>query len=217
MKDVLIVQYAKWPQIGKVKTRLAKSLGEQKALDVHMQLLITVFNNLFINKSGVFELWLNKDGFNLNTSGLSTKEIEIQERMKVLLDKSNVAYQIQQGTSLGDKMAHTFESSLVNFKKVIIVGSDCPNVSPEIIRQAVAELNNHDLVLGPAEDGGYVLIGASRFEASIFADVEWGKGRVLKKTLSNARGFNYKVALLEESWDVDELEDYERWLNTIAK
>jgi len=213
MKDVLIVQYAKWPQLGKVKTRLAKSLGKQKALDVHMQLLAAVFNNLRTNESGKFELWLNENGFNLDASILSTEEIDIQESMKELIANANVAYQLQQGASLGDKMAHTLETSLISFEKVIIVGSDCPNVSPEIISQAVAELNDHDLVLGPAEDGGYVLIGASRFEPGIFTDVAWGQGQVLKKTLSNAKDLSYGVALLDESWDVDELEDYERWLN----
>mgnify|MGYP000208564391 CR=1 FL=1 len=212
MNDLLIVQYAKWPELGKVKTRLAKSLGDQQALAIHMKLMSTVFANLRQAESGKFELWLNKQNFNSANFNDSPEQKMVLDFMTSLTKDSGVCFQTQQGVSLGDKMAHTFQAGLQRFQKVIIVGSDCPNVSKDVIQGASKALDGHDLVLGPAEDGGYVLIGARCFESAIFTNVEWGKGKVLETTLNNAKNLDYSVFTLAESWDVDELDDYNRWI-----
>ena len=126
-----------------------------------------------------------------------------------------IDYKIQIGDSLGSRMAETLISSLALYSKVIIVGSDCPNVSAKTIEEACIALNNTDLVIQPAEDGGYVLIGTRHFDARIFDGVAWGQGQVLKQTLANAGEIGLTYTLLDESWDVDDYEDYMRWQDTI--
>mgnify|MGYP000500499996 CR=1 FL=1 len=204
MNDLLIIQFAKWPLLGNVKTRLARSIGNEKALEVHLILMNEVLDKLIAAKQGDTELWLN--------------EIPAQQTCMASIiqktQKNNIVCKVQQGVNLGDKMADAIVSSLKKYNKVIIVGSDCPNISVSILAEASKALDKTDLVIGPAEDGGYVLIGASRFDACIFADVAWGQGAVFVKTQENARNLGFTETLLSESWDVDELADYERWLNT---
>ena len=205
VNDLLVIQFAKWPVLGNVKTRLAHAIGDEKALQVHMKLMDEVLTKLILAKhkdlGGDIELWLN--------------EIPAQQNdMTAILEKtsdSQVMCKVQVGNNLGDKMAHAINSSLQTYKKVIIVGSDCPNISTKTLKEASEALNKTDIVLGPAEDGGYVLIGASKFNTQIFTNVAWGKGEVFDKTLRNLQGLNYSYSTLEESWDVDDLEDYERW------
>ena len=178
MNDLLIIQFAKWPVLGCVKTRLASSVGDAKALQVHMVLMEEVLDKLLNEQQGVVELWLNEIP-------------EQQVTMATIIHKTkvnNIACKIQCGDSLGDKMADAMTISLKDFKKVIIVGSDCPNISAATLKLASKALGQTDLVIGPAEDGGYVLIGASRFEKALFTGVAWGRGRYLikqSKMLSN--------------------------------
>jgi rSAM/selenodomain-associated transferase 1 len=207
VNDLLVIQFAKWPVLGNVKTRLAHAIGDQKALQVHMTLMDEVLNKLTAAKyDGIadIELWLNEipaaQGLMRNTLKLAKNE--------------RIFCKIQKGNDLGDKMADAMISSLETYKKVIIVGSDCPNISTKTLKEASECLNKTDIVLGPAEDGGYVLIGASNFNAEIFNDVAWGKGKVFEKTIENIKKLNFTYSILSESWDVDDLADYERWCNS---
>jgi len=201
MNDLLIIQFAKWPVLGNVKTRLARSIGDEKALEVHLELLNEVLDKLIAAKSGEIALWLN--------------EIPSQQACMASIiqktKKNDIALNVQQGDNLGDKMAEAILSSLEKYNKVIIVGSDCPNITASILTEASEALDKTDLVIGPAEDGGYVLIGASCFETGIFTGVAWGQGAVLEKTILNSQALNYSFTLLAESWDVDEFADYKRW------
>ena len=204
MNDLLVMQFAKWPKLGNVKTRLAASIGDDKALQVHMALMSEVLNKLIpAKREGVaeIELWLNE----------IPKARGLMEGVLNLVRCEQIECKSQKGNNLGDKMANAIESSLQIYKKVIIVGSDCPNISTQIIKEASEALTTNDIVLGPAEDGGYVLIGASKFNAEIFKEVIWGKGAVFDKTVENIELLNLRYSTLEESWDVDDLADYERW------
>lgn len=207
MKEELIIQFAKWPVQGKVKTRLAKSLGESRALNVHILLMNEVLDNLIAYDPENLELWFD------DMPGAQVNMTSTLEKIETL----NIPCKIQCGINLGDKMAHALSTSLKQFRKVIIVGSDCPDVSKRTLAKAMEALEINDLVLGPAEDGGYVLIGAKRFDAAVFDDVAWGTDSVLAETIANIELNNYSCSLLEESWDVDELADYERWLKTVKK
>jgi len=204
MEKLLVAQFAKWPEAGNVKTRIAKKVGDEKALEIHWELLQTVMGNLRSVEATFFEFWLSEDGFQTKSNG---------GRVLKLIEQYDAHYQIQRGSSLGERMANTIQSSLASFSKVIIVGSDCPNVTHNTIHQARLALDKHDLVFQPAEDGGYVLVGARQFDPIIFRGVEWGKGEVLQQTLENTEQAKFSYSLLEESWDVDEYEDYLRWKN----
>jgi len=202
MERVLVAQFAKWPEAGKVKTRIAKTVGNEKALEIHLELLQMVMENLSSVENTCFEFWLSEDGF---------RNKGCDESVLSLIEKYDVKYKIQVGATLGERMANTLQASLVNFSKVIIVGSDCPNVTENTIQAACLALDNSDLVFQPAEDGGYVLVGASQFDPKVFQGVKWGQGQVLQQTLGNIDLGQLTYSLLEESWDVDEYEDYLRW------
>jgi len=212
MKDLLIIQFAKWPELGKVKTRLAISVGDEKAFKIHINLMETVFNNIHGVENSDFELWLNKNGFDQKAESDNNFVTKAKSSVFDILGKEDQTYRLQQGETLGDKMAQAFLSSLEGYRKVIIVGSDCPNVDQNTIKKASEVLNHHDIVIQPAEDGGYVMVGVKRFQASLFEEVKWGQGKVFEQTLKNIKQNNYSYALLDLSWDVDDIDDYRRWV-----
>ena len=94
--------------------------------------------------------------------------------------------------------------------RVVILGSDIPHLPDVRIQQAFEALTNHNCVLGPSEDGGYYLIGCSRFDPCLFHEVEWGSPRVLEQTLANAARWSYRVKLLDPWYDLDQWSDIER-------
>ncbi len=202
---ILIIQFAKWPTLGKVKTRLAKVVGDQSAFDIHIQLTLTVLNNLTSANVGSVELWF--DQLLDNTEG--------QCLVDACKNKS-VSIFTQQGNDLGERMHQALAQGLESVDKVIIVGSDCPTVDKDYLMKAVNALNSNDLVLGPAEDGGYVLIGARKVLPMMLDGVVWGGGGVLKSTLSNSERLGLSCALLDTTFDVDEHDDYVRWQKLVT-
>lgn len=120
---------------------------------------------------------------------------------------------IQEGSSLGDRMGAAFARAFASgARRVVIFGSDSPTLPAAIPDQAFLALNNSDLVVGPAEDGGYYLIGSRRFDPRLFQGVEWSTPRTCEQTLANAAGMEYTTAVLEPWFDLDEWGDVERLL-----
>jgi glycosyltransferase A (GT-A) superfamily protein (DUF2064 family) len=109
-------------------------------------------------------------------------------------------------------MADAMEQSLATAPFAIIVGTDCPTLSSDYVRQAVRELAQHDLVLGPAEDGGYGLIGLRRPVPELFTEMPWGSKAVTAETLTRARQQQLDVQLLSTLWDVDTEADWQRFV-----
>ena len=192
-KDCLIIQFAKFPRLGAVKTRLQGLLTEQGSYDLHIKLLTHV--NQTIEESGFNHvLALDKLG-----------ELEcinsIAKQTPILL---------QQGHDLGAKMQAALNWGLKRYQKVVIVGSDCPVLDAEFYAKVCRTLDEYDQVFIPAEDGGYVLIAAKTINPVIFKDMPWGTGEVMTETKSrlDQQGKAYKC--LAELWDVDRPEDYQR-------
>ncbi|UZE97546.1 TIGR04282 family arsenosugar biosynthesis glycosyltransferase [Alkalimarinus alittae] len=201
MTRTLLIQFAKWPQLGKVKTRLAKKMGDQAAYSAHIELTQTVLKNLTSSNVGSVALWFDQ---------LLTENPEA----KLLTEncqKLSVPIACQKGDDLGARMFHALSSGLKTYQKVIIVGSDCPTVDKAYLEQAVKVLDDSDLVLGPAEDGGYVLLGARKVAPMLLDNIAWGQGAVLRSTVERADGCRLTYQLLDTTWDVDEYEDYLRW------
>ena len=120
---------------------------------------------------------------------------------------------LQQGDDLGERMAQALADALAGgAERAILIGTDCPLMSASYVAQAEAALASADVVLGPAEDGGYVLIGCSRAAPEIFRGIEWGTNRVLEQTLKSAAQAHLRVTLLDTLWDVDRPEDWRRFL-----
>ena len=117
---------------------------------------------------------------------------------------------IQRGRDLGERMHDAARRALGEAQRVVLVGSDCPALSADYLAGAFERLDTADLVLGPAEDGGYVLLGLRRLDRSLFRDIAWGTSSVLEQTLERVAELGWRHELLEPLWDVDRPEDLAR-------
>jgi uncharacterized protein len=125
-------------------------------------------------------------------------------------------YVAQAGGDLGERMYFAVHRSLDRgSERVVVVGTDCPELNGGQIRQAFALLRTHDLVLGPSEDGGYYLIGLSKPIADLFVDIDWGTDTVFDRTIEIAKRCELQIALLPKLRDVDVPEDLPVWRQTI--
>jgi hypothetical protein len=200
--SAVFLQFAKWPEAGRVKTRLIPELGVAGALDAHIRLTLAVLDNLCATGYPV-EFWWDRlvDDYPAEAASI------LEE-----VDGAGLFQGVQQGDSLGDRMFAALSQSLGDYDRALIVGSDCPSVDPDYARQAVACLADHDVVLGPSDDGGYVLIGASRVVEGMLDNVAWGTPDVLAQTCERLDAAGLSYCLLEPRWDVDEPEDWARFL-----
>lgn len=199
MNQSLLMIFIKNPVRGKVKTRLAATIGDDRALKVYEQLLEhtrqiasfvksdkAVFYSDFIDES---DHW-SKLGF---------------------------MQHLQQGNDLGERMSNAFSSSFdKGYKRVIIIGSDCFELSDTIIEQGFEALNNKDAVIGPAADGGYYLLGMNEMHPSLFRGIKWSTAAVLSETIQELQKLKIATALLPVLSDVDEEKDLAAGLLTLG-
>lgn len=196
MVDRLAV-FVRAPVAGEVKTRLAVDLGTQAALAAHCQLTGDALRRLTVHRRDFqVELWGSAPHVALDRWGL----------------EFSIPVHLQQGGDLGERMMNCLSELCGTGKRGVIVGCDCPPIDADYVTKAFAALREHDLVLGPAEDGGYGLIGCSTWHVpQVFSGVQWGSGEVLAQTLVRAESSGLEVALLSTIWDVDNLADWERY------
>ncbi len=212
----LVVQFAKLPVLGQVKTRLAERIGQEAALAAHCRLIAHGVDAWRVAPVGTlpwdYELWWSTD-----PSPPATQFLEGHRQQRVIQE------QVQAPGDLGVKMAQALcHGILRGYQSVIIVGSDCASVDGAYIAGGFNALETSDLVLGPAEDGGYVLIG---FRAGVqpeslsraLTGVTWGTNQVLQETVINAKAVSLNVQLLDERWDVDEESDWLRFQEEVTK
>lgn len=184
----LVQIFAKPPVEGKVKTRLIPDLGTARATKVYRYCL--AFTLDLIQSSMLdYEVWLSEVGEDPLLDGLDCH--------------------IQQGDDLGIRMHHALNHRLRTHpnEKVLLIGSDCLDLSVQHLNQAIEHLSTHDLVLLPSYDGGFAMIGCRVINRSIFDDVRWSSPEVLQHTLANANRLGYRSHLLESVRDIDTLDD----------
>jgi rSAM/selenodomain-associated transferase 1 len=167
----------------------------------HVRLSLAVLDNLVASGYTVQFLW------DRALENVPTGAAPVLER----LDVHGVAQAVQEGDILGERMSQALDAGLRGFGKAMIVGSDCPSVDADYVRTAVAALDEVDVVLGPSEDGGYVLIGARRVIPGMLADVAWGTEKALSQTCDRLTQAGMSFRLLPQRWDVDEPEDWHRF------
>jgi rSAM/selenodomain-associated transferase 1 len=204
--SVLVMQFAKWPEAGRVKTRLMPELGAEGAMDAHVRLSLAVLENLVASGYDVQFLW------DRPLDAAPSAALPIIER----LETHGVGHAWQQGGVLGERMTGALESGLEKAAKAMIVGSDCPSVDADYVRLAVSALDDVDVVLGPSDDGGYVLIGARKLAPQMLADVAWGTDKALEQTCERLTKAGLSFAVLPEKWDVDEPADWRRFVGQSA-
>ncbi|ABC31533.1 uncharacterized protein conserved in bacteria [Hahella chejuensis KCTC 2396] len=208
MSECCLIQFAKRPIAGLVKTRLIPELGPARALDVHEALLRKTLNVLLESDLGPVELWWDAHWDDVDAMQcflIGTVEPSHMPSARKLM----IRY--QEGADLGERMSYALTQGLQHSEKVILVGSDCPVITPDYLRQAMSALDHSDVVLGPAEDGGYVLIGARNITSLSLSDMAWGVETVLQATIARAGDAGLSHQLLPVSWDVDDYSDYLRW------
>ena len=188
-KNLLLV-FTRNPELGKVKTRLAKTVGNATALKIY-----------------TFLLKRTRD-IAIKVSADKAVYYSVKVRENDIWDASIFQKHQQVGEDLGIRMLHAFKNGFkAGYEKVMIIGSDLYDLTAETIENAFIALENNEVVIGPAEDGGYYLLGMNSLEEKIFKNKDWGTETVRKDTLEDLK--DKKVFLLGELNDVDVFEDIE--------
>jgi rSAM/selenodomain-associated transferase 1 len=191
LKTALIV-FTRNPELGKCKTRLAKTVGDQSALDIYKYLLqhtADVAKQVNANRYVFYSVAINHDD---------------------IWSAAHFSKKLQKGNDLGERMHNAFDQLLHSgYKKVIIIGSDLLDLDNTIIENAIKTLDNHDIVLGPAEDGGYYLLGMKVLHPALFKNKAWGTENVREDTLADLK--NKTVSLLKPLNDIDTFDDMKHY------
>lgn len=187
--DQALLIFTRNPELGKCKTRLAATIGDPAALEVYKHLLRHTAEQCAEFRQA--------DRFVYFTEALGTGEF---------WDPSTFTYKLQQGSDLGEKMKNAFRAAFgAGYKRVVLIGSDLPDLDTQVLGQAFEALKQQEVVFGPAADGGYYLVGLVEVPEQIFIGKSWGGTEVLSDTLSDLQGI--QVSLLSERNDVDRYED----------
>lgn len=189
MSDSLLMIFVKNLIPGMVKTRLAEDIGIDKALDVYQEL---VHRTHKITKK-----------IEVNKAVYYSEYVEIED----VWDNGDYELTSQKGFTLGEKMSNAFDEAFDSHNKVVIIGSDCYDLTSKIIKTAFELLEENDLVVGPAKDGGYYLLGMSEFFPQLFKDKEYSTDTVLKELLQEAEELELSVYQLPTLADIDTFED----------
>ncbi len=191
MTNALII-FVRKPELGKVKTRLAAALGDEKALDIYMQLLQHTFNIAKATAADKFVFYAD-------------------EIAKDDLWNAPLFYKrLQASGDLGHKMKTAFnESFALGYQKLVIIGSDCLELNTSIIEDAFISLDDTDAVIGPANDGGYYLLGMKKMQEALFDNKQWSTETVFDDTIADFKNFGVSFSSMPMLIDVDTAEDWE--------
>jgi len=194
LERILII-FVKYPEPGCVKTRLAHSIGKDKAAFLYrmfVELLLRRTNNM------------SSERFIFYTPA------EKREKLSSWLGGGSKLFP-QRGDNLGQRMSNAVRFAFAKgAREIVIVGTDIPLLDKEVVLTAFKKLENHQCVIGPSLDGGYYLLGLSHFEGKIFQNINWGTDKVLNQTLGAVKRLGLTYSLLEERFDVDDIEDLVR-------
>jgi len=186
-KNALII-FTRNPELGKVKTRLAATVGNEAALEIYKFLIshiVKVSENIEVDKYVFYSESIQKND---------------------AWDNSVFRKKLQYGDDLGLRMNNAFEQLFkMGYQKVVIAGSDIYELTSEDIKDSFTALETDDFVMGPAKDGGYYLLGMKQLNSAVFRNKNWGTSTVFKDTMEDLK--NEKVSLLAVKSDVDVYED----------
>lgn len=189
VKQLLII-FTKNAQLGKVKTRLAATIGDDEALHAH-QLLVEKtaiqMSSISCDKA-VYYSNHSEDGNIFSTIGFHQH--------------------VQFGEDLGQRMRNAFSAEFKKgYTSIVMIGTDCPDLEERNVSEGFELLKSNDLVLGPAHDGGYYLIGLSSPREELFSGIEWSTSSVFEKTLEIAEAAQMSIGILSTKRDIDTFDD----------
>ena len=187
MNKELVIVFVKNIKLGKVKTRLAATIGNQGAFDVYTLLVdvtekaiknIKADKRIYFSEAVVENTWINN--------------------FKA----------VQKGESLGDRMSNAFKQGFEDgYDRIVLIGSDLPDIMESQINTGLQTLQTNEVVFGPAEDGGYYLVGFSKFHDFVFQNKPWSQDNLLEETLSELKENRVTFSTLETLNDIDTFED----------
>lgn len=187
MTKSLLIVFVKNITIGKVKTRLAKTIGDFGASEVYKE-LISLTEEITDNVS-------------------CDKRVYFSNHLEDHL-WSNATKHVQNGDNLGERMFNAFNDGFkAGYERIVLIGSDLADLSSKVITDGLEHLENNEVVFGPAEDGGYYLIGLSQLREDVFTNKPWSQPDLLKITLDELSINSASVGLLEMKNDIDTYED----------
>ncbi len=198
MKDNLLIIFYRNPEIGKVKTRLAATVGDKKALAIYLKLSAHTRD---------VALQTNCDRVIYYSNHVNTED-----------NWSNYSFrkQVQVGNDLGSRMCHAFEKAFQDgYAQVCIIGTDCLELTSETLSAAFDKLKTHDAVIGPARDGGYYLLGMNQLYPNLFLNKEWSTATVAARTIADFENLKLTYYQLQTLSDIDREEDLPKDLFTV--
>lgn len=187
MTDALVIVFVKNIKLGTVKTRLAKTIGDFGAFEVYSELV--------------------------KITEKATEELKVDKRIyfsNAVVDTKwkNEFKTVQNGADLGERMLNAFKDGFdAGYKKIVLIGSDLPDINSTHIMNGLNALEENNVVFGPAEDGGYYLVGLSKMNTSIFTNKPWSQPNLLKETLQELHNNEITVSTLDILNDIDTYED----------
>lgn len=201
--DTVVLLFAKAPVSGTVNTRLIPYIGEQAATQLQQELIHHRLNMLAEADLCAVELCCTPDVHHACF-------LQCQHQYPIHLRK-------QYGEDLGLRMFNAAREGLKRYRHCIIIGTDAPALKKDQLQQAIGALHsNVDVVVVPAEDGGYVLLGLSKAYRFLFDCMPWGSDDVIQQTRHRLITNQVSFEFLETCWDVDRLDDYHRYLQYIS-
>lgn len=194
-----IIIFARYPDEGKVKTRLAATIGDHYAKVYYKLIAEKIISEVKKIRKVYTYIFFSEE--------------EEKSKIKKWLGQKYF-YSHQEGKDLGERMSEAFRKVFSHgAKKVLLTGTDIPDLSKEIIEEAIVSLDNHDIVIGPAKDGGYYLLGMKKHSPLLFKNISYGTGDVFNETLGKASENNLSYSILPQLQDIDNEEDLTNWLN----
>lgn len=194
--EAALVLFARAPRLGRVKTRLQPEISAAESLELHRAL---VRDTVGLVRE------FSRRGSASATVALS-EPLAAGEAIAAELEGLEVT--IQTGDGLGERLVHAYQDRMHRgARRVVVIGSDSPTLDPEYLDAAFDALRTHEVVIGPAEDGGYVLIGCSRLHLRPFQRISWGTKRVLAETVRVLRRQKIPHHLLRPQHDLDTRDD----------
>ena len=190
MKEAIII-FVRNPELGKVKTRVAATVGDEAALQIYKQLLLHTMQVADKNDADKFVFY--------------HEQIEPDD----IWNKKGFHKKLQSGSNLGEKMKNAFTFVFSEgYNKVIIIGSDCLQLNTDIVHEAFAALDQKDTVIGPAKDGGYYLLGMKKIYGFLFDNKTWSTESVFDESMKDMQQHHLSTGLLPLLTDVDTEADW---------
>jgi rSAM/selenodomain-associated transferase 1 len=197
MKKALVI-FVREPELGKVKTRLAKTMGDARALEIYKEML---------RHTRDITCGVSADKFVFYTELPATNS-------RFVWDPAIFFTALQQGGDLGERMRNAFELLFSKgYQKLCIIGSDCMGLTSNHIEDAFAALDMNDMVIGPSTDGGYYLLGMKELFTELFSNKLWSTDSVLPETIKNIKSAGKTFHLLRALTDIDTEDDWNQYKN----